>query len=1087
MLSARLFGPLELVVDGRRLGSRALGGVKPRQLLELLLVEHGHVVPKERLAELLWGDTPPVNAAAALDTYASTLRRALEPDRERGRSRYLVGGGGGLLVPAETVEVDLERFDTLIGEAEAHDRTGEPERARAALETALSLVRGQVLEDEPYASWALRVRELYDERAMAARLSAAEHALAAGDAAAALTHAHEVLHADRTREAAYRVVMVASYRLGRQDEALGAFERCRRALADELGVDPLPETVAVHEAILRRDEAALASRGPVHATRRVGDPATGVERDELPFLGRVDELDRSVAAARAALAGDGGLVLVEGEAGIGKSRLLAEVCARLEPARLGVGRCLDVDRDLPYVPLAAALRDLGAVTLPLTATLPALGEILPELPPTDLPPETARVRALEAVRDLLVGLAPVGLVLDDLQWADPSTVAALAYLQRRCAGEAVLLLGALRPEEVPDDAPVARLEPADRVRLGPLAVTDLEPLGDADTTARLFARSGGHPLWLSELVRAGDPGEGDAPPRLAELILARCRRAGARAHQLLAAASVLGRPFTPELLAVLTGADPVEVAEQLEDLSARGLARAVGQGFDLRHDLIAGALAAGVSPARRRLLHARALHELEAAGAPAGELAGHALAAELPEPALRWSLAAAAAARRAWANVEAAEHLRRARAVVDAHPELLDAAERERLLIELGGVLVMLGQVADAEAVLHDARVSAEERGDARAAFAALEGLAVARQRGASDPVAALALGREALTLADRIGDVALTARAHTLVGSPSGSLGLLEDEIEHCTRAVELAERAGLAPAAYPMGRVALGLHHQGREAEALAWTDRAEATAIEQHDEEALLAARWIRALAHLALGRSRDALVALDACAAVGRGEEVFWHARIPNTYGSILADLCLYEPALERDLESLEAVGSASGGALREAEFQTRLNLAADHLGLGDLDAATSQLAAVRAGADEVVYARFRWLARLHALEADLAVATGAVDQALTAAHACLTVATEHDQAKYEVRGRLALARARLAGGERVPARDAALEAARAAEQHGFGPLAWRCWWVAVEAGAGTDARRRAQAAVLDVADGLDEPQRAAFLDAVPVEP
>lgn len=1091
MLTARLFGPLELVVDGRELGARDLGGIKPRQLLELLLVERGHVIPKERLAELLWGETRPVNVPATLDTYASTLRQALEPDRARGRSRYVVGGGGGLTVPANVTEVDLERFDALVGQADVHIRAGEPGRARGLLEDALALVRGDVLEDEPYAAWALRLREVYGQRAIAARLSTAEAALAEGDSVAALAHAQEVVAGDRTREAGYRVVMLAAYRLGRQDEALGAFEHCRRALADELGVDPLPETVALHEAILRRDDIVLGDRAPDRGSVAVARAGTTLEAGrlaggELPLLGRGDELARLEAGARRALAGHGALLLVTGEAGIGKTRLLTELCARLQPLRVGVGRCLEADRDLPYVPLAAALRDLGAVTSPSAVALPALGEILPELPPTDLPPETARVRALEAVRDLLAGLAPVALVVDDLQWADASTIAALAYLQRRCAGEAVLLLGALRSEEVSDDAPVARLEASERLALGPLVAADLERLGTAEAADRLFARSGGHPLWLTELVRAGDSGDGPAPTRLAELILARCRRAGARAHRLLAAASVLGRPFGPDLLAAITDEDPVDVAEQLEELSDRGLTHPVGGEFGFRHDLIAEALTAGVSAARRRLLHTRALHALEASEASAGELARHAVAADLPAPALRWSLAAASAARRSWANVEAAEHYGRARAIADAHPDLIDAPDRERLLIDLGAALVTLGRVEEAETALQEARASAQQRGDDRTVFAALEGLAVARQRGASDPVTALALGRDALALANRLDDVELTARAHTLVGSPSGSLGLLEDEVAHCTRAVELAEQAGLPPAAYPMGRVALGLHHQGREADALAWTERAETAALEQHDEEALLAARWIRALACLALGRSHDAMVALDACAAVGRGEEVFWHARIPNTYGSILADLCLYGPALERDLESLEATGTAPGGALREAEFQTRLNLAVDHLGLGNLDAAAAELGAVRAGADEVVYARFRWLARLHALEADLAVATGAVDEALTAAQACLAVAAEHGQAKYEVRGRLALARAHLAAGEVGPARQAAVEAALAADQRGFGALAWRCWWAAHQAGAGPDARRNAQAAVLGLAAGLDQQQRTAFLAAVPVE-
>lgn len=1084
MLIARLFGPLELVVDGRQLGPRDLGGIKPRQLLGILLVERGHVVSKDRLADLLWGDAPPVNVAATLDTYASTLRRRLEPGRRRA-SRYVIGGGGGLLVPADVTDLDLDRFDGLVHAAEAHARGSDRTAALAALESALALVRGQVLEEEPYASWALRVRERYAEGELEVRLAAGGHALAGGDAAGALAHAQAMLAVDQVREAAHRVVMLACYRLGRQDEALHAFDRCRRVLSAELGVDPLPETVELHTAILRHDDARLGDGSPPREPARIRRPPA--ERDEdLPFLGRSRELAVLTAAAGRALGGASGLVVVEGEAGIGKSRLVAEVLNRLAPVRVGMGKCAEADRDLPYVPLAAALRALGAPALADAETLPALSEILPELPPSRLPPETARIRALESAAALLRQVAPVTLFLDDLQWADASSVAALAYLQRRCAGHGVLLLAAFRPEEVPHDSWVTELAPAERVKLGPLVEADLAPLG-AGAAARLLARSGGHPLWLVELLRAGDEGGSGTPPRLAELIVARCRRAGPQAHRLMAAVSVLGRPFSPDLAAALVSDEPLRVAERLEELCARGLARAVGSDFGLRHDLIADALAAGVSPARRRLLHARALRALETTGASPGELAGHAVAAGLVEPALRWSLAAAAAAQRAWANAEAAEHFRRARAFADAHPDLLDPATREALLVEYGRVLVTLGRVEEAEEALRDARASAERRGDERAAFAAVEGLAIARQRGASDPVAALALGREALGAARRMGDVGLTARAHTLVGSPSGSLGLLDDEVAHCTRAVSIAEEAGGVPAAYPLGRVALGLHHQGRESDALAWADRAEATAAEQHDEETLLVARWVRALACAALGRARDAWASLDACAAVGRGEEVFWHARIPNTYGSILSDACLYAEALERDQESLEVAGSSPAGPVREAEFQTRLNLATDHLGLGDVAAATDQLAVVRAGAADVVYARFRWLARLRFLEAELAAATGKPDEAMEAAHACLALAAEHGQPKYEVRGRLALARAHLAAGEGEDARQAALTAARGAETLGFPTLAWCCWWAAHEAGAGSRARRNAQTWVRRAADGLDEPMRGRFLAAVPVEP
>lgn len=1083
MLIARLYGPLELEVGGRRLEARDLGGVKPRQLLTILLLERGHVVPKERLAELLWGDATPVNVAATLDTYASTLRHRLDPDRRR-TGRYVRGGGGGLLVPADVLDLDLDRFDRLLSDADEHARRGDRRTARTVLESALSLVRGEVLEEEPHAGWALRARERYAERALAARGAAAEHALADGDSAGALKHADTALEVDPMREAAHRVVMVACYRLGRQDEALRAFDRCRSVLADELGVDPLPETTALHAAILRHDEMLLDSPAP--PPQRPPIPAVHSGGD-VPFLGRAAELAELSAAAERALGGAGGLVVVEGEAGIGKSRLVTELLDRLGPATVGVGKCAEADRDLPYVPLAAALRPILSAAVGDAGSLPALAEILPELPASGLPPETARVRALESAADLLRQAAPAMLFLDDLQWADASTVAALAYLHRRCSGHPVLLLVAMRSEDVRSDSPAAQLTATARVSLGPLKAADLAPLGAGPETARLIARSGGNPLWLVELVRAGAGADDGTPTRLAELIVARCRRAGPRAHRLLAAASVLGRPFSAELVAALVGDEPLRVVEQLEDLCARGLARPVGPAFSFRHDLIADALAVEVSPARRRLLHARALRELESTGATPGELAGHAVAAGLPDPALRWSLVAAAAARRAWANVEATQHYRRARTIIDEQPDLLEPSARETLLVEYARVLVTLGRVDEAEEALRAARASAEGRGDDRAAFAAVEGLAVARQRGASDPVGALALGREALATARRLGDPGLTARAHTLVGSPSGSIGLLDDEVAHCTRAVAIAEEAGLAPAAYPMGRVALGLHHQGRERDALAWADRAHVAATEQHDEETVLIALWVKALAYAALGRARDAIASLDSCGAVGRGEEVFWHARIPNTYGSVLADACLFGEALERDLESLAVAGSSPAGPVREAEFQTRLNLATDYLGRGDPDAAAKQLAVVRTGAPDVVYARFRYLPRLHFLEAELAAAAGDADAATAAAHACLSLAAEHGQPKYEVRGRLALARARLAAGDVTAARETALTAARTADALAFPALGWRCWWAAHEAGAGPEALAKAQACVERVAAGLDEPLRGRFLGVVPVRP
>jgi tetratricopeptide (TPR) repeat protein len=248
----------------------------------------------------------------------------------------------------------------------------------------------------------------------------------------------------------------------------------------------------------------------------------------------------------------------------------------------------------------------------------------------------------------------------------------------------------------------------------------------------------------------------------------------------------------------------------------------------------------------------------------------------------------------------------------------------------------------------------------------------------------------------------------------------------------------------------------------------------------------ARWVRGLSLSALGRYQEAWRALDTIGEIGRGEEVFWHARVPNTYGAILSEVCLYARALDRDQQSLELARGARMSRLREAELHTRLNLATDHLGLGRLREARNEIEEVRRQVPDVEYARFRWLARLHALDADAALAEGDPERARLAAESCLILAEKHGQPRYDVRGRIVLARALGALGRTAAGRREARLAGKSADALGFPGLAWRAWWAACELDGGSDDRQRAQAAVLAAAAGLEDPLRQEFLAAVPVE-
>lgn len=1050
-MRARMFGPIEVVVGDRTLSSRDFGGAKPRQLLEILLVERGSSVTKDRIADLLWGEALPENVAGTLETYVSLLRRQLGITRKEG---LLVTEPGAYRLDRAAVLTDLDEFDAAVAGGTLDD-----------LLRGLALVRGEVLAHEQYGPWAIRPRQTYRERQLAALLRAAELLAAAGEHAAAAARAQEALALDPACERGHRQVMVSLSALGRADDALRAFQRCRAALREELGVDPQPATASLRDAIARREpvgaSAPASASVPVSASATSSAPVGG----ELPLFGRRDELDHLERAASGALAGVPALLLVEGEAGIGKSRLLDELAGRLGPVRLARTKCFPLDITLPFAPLAAVVRQLDPPGQPDAAGYPCLGEIVPELG-RGSSGEGARARAFESLVALVAARAPVALVFDDLQWADASTLAALDYLRRRGTGAGFVIVGGFRSEEVGPDHPVRRMGATLHLELAPLAAADLATVGGA----ALHARTGGNPLYVVECVRAAADGR-NLPPSLRELILARSRAAGAAAHRLLVAASVLGRTFDPEVLAEVVDADPAEVLDLLEAMCERRLLRADRAGFDFRHDLIRETLSGSLSESRRRRLHARALDALEARHADSGELAAHAEAAGDLARALRLALTAGDAARARFAHIEAAAHYARALHLAEATPGLADPELIDVVLVRRGAALTPLRRHAEAEELGRRALASAESRSDLRRALDALEMLTMARQVGASDPAGALDYAEQALTVAERLGDPASLARAHGLVGIPTGTLGMIDDSLRHSHEALARAATAHLPPPPFALGRIALMHHMRGDAGAAIDWSLRGEEAAAAQRDEQALLMARWIRAMSLQALGRCAEAWRALDAMDEVGRGEESFWRARVPNTRASFLADLCLWDRAFDHDLEALEATRRGESGLVVEAEIHTVLNLASDRLALGGLTDARADIEWVRRQTSP--YARFRWMTRMHAVDAELAVAEGDPGRAAAAAESCLALADKYGQSKNLVRGRLIKALA-------LGAPKQAAAAARLADSLGFAHLAWRAWQAAGDLA-------RARAAVRAVADRLDGAVRDDFLRAIPVRP
>jgi DNA-binding SARP family transcriptional activator len=247
LLEIRMLGPLEVAGGEKTLGPGGLGGSKVKKVLEILLVARGRAVPKERLAELVWGDRLPQNYLRTLESYVSVLRKRLDPNRGP-RDSVVITEPGAYRLALAKVTVDIDTFDLLVLTAE---RDSSP-HGLALLCEAVGLVRGELLEDEPYSDWVRPLREAYQRKVVEVLVRAATLSLDLGDLRQALALADRAIATDEWAEGAYRAQMLALYRLGNREEAARAYERCRHALDVGLGVEPMEET--------RRLQAAIHAR-----------------------------------------------------------------------------------------------------------------------------------------------------------------------------------------------------------------------------------------------------------------------------------------------------------------------------------------------------------------------------------------------------------------------------------------------------------------------------------------------------------------------------------------------------------------------------------------------------------------------------------------------------------------------------------------------------------------------------------------------------------------------------------------------------------------------------------------------------------
>ncbi|MFT3865185.1 MAG: DUF2791 family P-loop domain-containing protein [Solirubrobacterales bacterium] len=743
------------------------------------------------------------------------------------------------------------------------------------------------------------------------------------------------------------------------------------------------------------------------------------------FIGREAELTTLAAELDTVEAGEGSAVLIAGESGIGKSRLVTELgtAARERGFTVLTGECLELaEGELPFAALIGALRSLPDLDVSGTV-LAGQGE-----------EEGAQARVFERLLEVLVDLArraPLLFVVEDLHWADRSTRDFIAFLVRNLRRERLMLLATYRSDELQRRHParpfVLELErsgQARRIDLGPFgeaelalqlgAITGATP--DPELVGHLLARSEGNPFFAEELVAASLSPGAALPDSLRDAMLLRVEALPERAQSLLRIAAIGGRTVEHSLLSVVSGLDEAELDEGLrEAISGNTLVQAPGAaGYSFRHALLREAVHEDLLPGERRTLHlalAEALSERPELGsgpaAVAAEIAHHWYEAHELPAALRSSIEAGVAAERIHAIAEAGIHFQRALAI-------WEAGEPEAGELPLSRVEVMR-RAAEAENL-------------------------------AGDPARATALARAALELIDADGDPVTAGLVQERIGRFVWSEGRGEDSLAEYLRAAELmpedppsAERALVLAS---VGQVLMLLNRFEESTapceEALAIARQVDAPGIEAHALNTLTAIhssggeyqRGVEAAAtarRIALGldlvvevgrgyvNGSDALDQAgridDAIALAEEGIEVCERLGARRSFGDFLAaeitNRQLRSGRWSEAERAMAEIEERRPSGIVEGQVSLQLaQLAADR---GDLEEASRQAARAR---DVVVRSGgAMWLAPLYVAEATISLWRGEPEAAASAIDECLALVEGADppfftSALYEVGTRAA---------------------------------------------------------------------------------
>ena len=756
-------GADEIPDDGWRLA-------KARSLVKIVALAPGQSILREQLVDLLWPELDPGAGSNNLHQALHIARRtlgALFPDTKPNRILRLQRGVLSLEAPIP-LWIDVEVFEL---EARALQSIDDP----ASFYPTLDIYRGDLLPDDLYEDWAAERRIALHEQYLSLldRLAALHRAKR--EATPAIDALRRVVAIEPDREEAHRGLMELYALTGRRQQAIRQYERAREILERELELEPEPETDDLYDAILSGTfpaetwEIEAAEPQPVSRPEITESIADFLGRAG-DFVGRSEELGTLQNALERVIGDEGEIILVAGEAGIGKTRMSEEFLryASAQGVRTLWGRCYEGDGAPAYWPWVQVVRSymegrstaelrtvMGPGAADIARIAPELRERLPDLEePPPLDPDGERFRLFDSMTTFLKNAAeraPLALIIDDLHSADRSSLLLLEFLAREIAETGLLIVGTYRHVEVDRGHPLtrtlgqlARHEANERITLEGLSVADIDRYIELVTgraapeglAAAIHEQTEGNPFFVREIVallieeeRLNNPEDVRSwrltiPHGIRETIALRTARLTDTAHRVLTTASVSGRDFELPIVAQVADLDELDTLDALEEALGTGLiieSPPTPGGFRFTHAITRQTLYDDLSQARRLRMHLRTGEAIETSSSEAidghlSDLAYHFAASAslgVVDQAIHYLRRAARQATERVAYAEAATYLQRAVGIQLSHAQPEDAVHCD-LLLQLGEALNATGDSTDAQAAFEHAVKIARSLSDGR-------------------------------------------------------------------------------------------------------------------------------------------------------------------------------------------------------------------------------------------------------------------------------------------------------------------------------------------------------------------------------------